>query len=273
MRSPEYVCFDDGSIRFVNYFGRALVRFDYKTETALMYSEEPTYLYEKLYLLLLSRSGEWLDRRGIHRVHALGVGVNGKASLFLMPSGGWQINPSALTTFKSRQSHTTFRRYPTSKLSSISIAPFPLRLGISKSQLPEDAPAEYIREFQRERWGTKYLLHADYFKKKINTTPLPLRYLFSGKWINSDNPRIERIGRIKMFLTLMRDCVFGMGLPQIVEFFLSSNPIDLLRKAGIALHRIYVICKLIIKSTPYRILLSRDIAANSRVISRFLSDN
>ena len=270
MRSPEYVCFDSGSTRFVNYFGRALVCFDYKTETAQMYSMEPEYLYEKLYLLLLSRTGEILDRKGIHRVHGLGITVNQRAALFLMPSGGGK-STLALSLLKEPDVFMISEDTPLLD-SRGSLFPFPLRLGVSRKQLPEGVPTEQVREFHRERWGTKYLLHIDYFEGKIQSSPAPATYLFSGKWINSNSPRIERIGRLSIFMTLMRDCVFGLGLPQIVEFFLTSNPGDLARKSGIALRRVYAIFRLVLKSWPYRVLLSKDLDANRDAILRLLRE-
>jgi hypothetical protein len=270
MRSPEYVCFDSDSIRFVNYLGRALVRFDYRTETAQMYSSEPEFLYEKLYLLLLSRTGEILDRKGIHRVHGLGITVNQRAALFLMPSGGGK---STLALSLLKEPDVLMISEDTPLLDSHgTLFPFPLRLGVSRDQLPPNVPTEQVREFHRERWGTKYLLHIDYFREKIQSSPTPAAYLFSGKWINSNSPKIERIGRLSMFMTLMRDCVFGMGLPQVVEFFLTSNPGDLARKSGIALRRIYAIFRLILKSSAYRVLLSKDLNANRDEIMRFLRE-
>ncbi len=271
MRSPEFVCFDQGSVRYVNYFGRALVRFDYATESAQMYSLEREYLYEKLYLLLLSRTGEILDKRGLHRVHGLGVTYNNKAALFLMPSGGGK-STLALSLLAHPEIKLLSEDTPLVDAQGL-VHPFPLRLGISKKQIPQGAPLHLVREFHRERWGTKYLLHIDYFKGKVETASKPLRYIFSGKWINSDSPRIERVGRISAFITLMRDCVFGLGLPQIVEFFLTSNPLDLLKKIGIALRRVFTIVRLVASSAPYRVLLSRDLSANRELILKFFRED
>ena len=270
MRSTEFVCFDQGSKRYVNYFGHALVVFDYQAETAQMYSDEPDYLYEKLYLLILSRTGEALDRRGVHRVHALGISHRNRAALFLMPSGGGK-STLALSLLKDPEVSLLSEDTPLITGAG-QVLPFPLRLGISQEQIPADAPPELVRVFHRSKWGTKYLLHIDYFRSKIQHTPTPLRFLFSGAWINSRTPKIVPVSRLNMTCTLMRDCVFGLGLPQIIEFFLTSNKIDLLRKTGIAFRRIITVLRSAWRCRCFRIYLSKDIEANKLLLLNFLRD-
>jgi hypothetical protein len=268
MRSPEYVCFDHEQIRYVNYFGRALVRFDCTNETAHIYSNETDYMYEKLYLLLLSRTGELLDRKGLHRVHGLGIAVDNKAALFLMSSGGGK-STLALSLLSDPAIELISEDSPLLDYKG-QLYPFPLRLGISKKQIPENAPPNLVRKFERERWGTKYLLHTDYFKDQIRSSPTETRWIFAGKWINSNKPQIIRISKFAIFMTLIRDCVFGLGIAQIIEFFLTSNPYDLFRKAGIAARRLWSVFQLTLRSNSYRILLSKDLAANSRLVTEFL---
>ena len=270
MRSPEYVCFDQEEIRYVNYFGRALVRFDYRNETAQIYSTDTSYMYEKLYLLLLSRTGELLDRKGLHRVHGLGIAVNDKAALFLMPSGGGK-STLALSLLGDSEIELISEDSPLLDYKG-KLYPFPLRLGISKKQIPDNTPSNLVREFQRERWGTKYLLHTDYFKSQLRDSPAGIGWIFAGKWINSSTPKIIRLGKFSIFMTLVRDCVFGLGIAQIIEFFLTSNPYDIFRKAGIAGRRLWSVFQLAIRSESYRILLSKDLNANSRLVSEFLKN-
>jgi hypothetical protein len=268
MHSPEYVCYDDGHKRYVDYYGRALVVFDYQTEHAIMYFSDPAFMYEKLYLLILSRVGEKLDREGLHRVHALAISYRGAGCLFLMPSHGGK-STLALSLLGEQAVKLLSEDTPLIDHKG-NILPFPLKLGLGAEQVPPDVPAEFVRTFVRDKWGAKTLLHLDYFPQKIETSPVPVSFLFAGKWIHTEQGRLEKLSRTGAVLVLLRDCVFGLGLPQIVEYFLTSNKMDLLRKTRIVFGRFMAVLTLALKAEPYRLLLGRDIPSNKQLVIEFL---
>ena len=267
MHSPEYVCYDDGPVRYVDYYGRAYVVFDYSRENARMYSLDTAFLYEKLYLLILARVGEKMDRQGIHRVHALAVSYREKATLFLMPTRGGK-STLALSLLEEPDFKLLSEDTPLVNHQG-QVLPFPLKLALSRKQIPQEVPAELLREFPRDKWGTKVLLHLDYFKSKIELSKKEIGFLMVGKWLHDKNPKIEPISRLSAFATLLRDCVFGLGLPQIVEYFLRSNKKDLFNKGFIAFWRIYACLILVFKAPAYRLLLSPDINANKKMLKEF----
>lgn len=264
MRSTEFVCYDDGDCRYVDYFGRALVIFDYARETARVLSQDPVFVYEKLYLLILSRVGEAMDRRGLHRLHGLGIAVDGRAGLFLMPSGGGK-STLALQLLQEPRVKLLSEDTPIVDHQGMMHA-FPLRLGLSREQLPADAPAHFIREFPRQRYGVKYLLHLDYFRERLESTPQSIAFVFIGKWLNARTPRLQKAGRWEVFLTLVRDGVIGLGLPQVVEFFLTGAHKDLRRKGGIVLKRLQAVVRIAWKAKAYRLLMSDDHQANAKAM-------
>jgi hypothetical protein len=270
MRSPEYVCYDEKTLRYVDYFGRTLVVYDYASQQATMYSEDVAFLYEKLYLFILSRIGEFLDHKGLHRVHALGITYADHAALFLMPSHGGK-STLAFSLLKSNSARLLSEDTPLLNRRGMAL-PFPMRLGISDRHIPSDVEQHHLRSFSRNRWGTKNLVHVDYFKDKIESGEHPVRLVFIGKWIHSDRPEITRISRCKACLALVRDCVIGLGLPQIVEYFLTTNKKDLLGKVGITLARTYCAVVTVIRCRPYQLLLSRDLDRNRETILAFLEE-
>src|SRR5450432_2230467 len=77
--TPRNISFRVGSVTCVDYSGRALALFDDSTMHVRIFSEDRDLLYEAAYLFLLSQLGELLDRQRLHRVHALGFSVAGKA--------------------------------------------------------------------------------------------------------------------------------------------------------------------------------------------------
>ena len=86
-KKSDAVIYGIGSSRYVDYNGKALSIYDFEKDRGSLYSESLELLHELTYLLIHSRAGELLDKKGMHRVHALGVTGNGKGVLCLMPEG------------------------------------------------------------------------------------------------------------------------------------------------------------------------------------------
>ena len=86
--TPRNVVYRGHGKRYIDYHGRALGILDEAASSLKLYSEDTELLYEAAYLFLLSRIGQGLDLLGLHRLHALGVEVNGRAVLVLLPMGG-----------------------------------------------------------------------------------------------------------------------------------------------------------------------------------------
>ena len=81
-----------GGERRVLYRDGAAAVFDFSTHSpwarGRLYCAEPDRLRELGYLAVLSRAGEALDAKGLHRAHALGFEWGGGAGLLFLPSGG-----------------------------------------------------------------------------------------------------------------------------------------------------------------------------------------
>ena len=80
--------YDQGNIRFNDYYGKALTIYNYEHELGEIYSNDLHKLHEICYLSILSRVGKKLDMRGYHKVHAFGIVKNGKALMGVMPGKG-----------------------------------------------------------------------------------------------------------------------------------------------------------------------------------------
>jgi len=73
MVTPNAVCYDAGDVRYNDYGGKALSAIDFRRDSVTIVSRDYDLLYEVAYLVVQSRVGERLDRRGVHRLHALGL--------------------------------------------------------------------------------------------------------------------------------------------------------------------------------------------------------
>ena len=218
MHTPNFVCFERGDVRYVDYQGKALAIYDYEHDSGQIYCADPSLAYERLYLTLLSRIGEKLDYEGLHRVHSLGIVYQDFGCLFLIPQGGGKT-----TLAMSLLSH------PQVKLLSEDtpfidrqgrVFPFPFRLGVTNGEHTEPIPERFKRIAERKFGGYKVLIDLEFFRDKIASNVVRNKYLFCGRRTSGPSPRMVAIGKASALRYLTRDCVFGLGLPQVIEFFL-----------------------------------------------------
>ena len=76
--TPRNVCFQNGKVTYVDYFGQGLAVFDRKEKHCVIYGMDHDLIHEIAYLFILSTVGQYLDNRRLHRVHALGVSYDQK---------------------------------------------------------------------------------------------------------------------------------------------------------------------------------------------------
>jgi hypothetical protein len=267
-QTPHYVSYDDGAHRYVDYFGRALVDYNYDVDHGEIYSADPTFAYERLFLLILSRCGEKLDHRGLHRVHALGATFDDKALLFLMPEHGGKS-----TLGLSIMEHPRFK-FLSDDAPLIDhkgqVYPSPLRIGLRSPDAAKGIPSEYVRTFLRDGRDTKTVIKMSYFAERIEKESKPIQWIFIGQWINHNDPRIEPVSAFAVYATLFRDCVFGLGLAQVIEYFLRSKRNDLLAKTGIVFKRVCAVTVLLLRGRSRRFLLGPNADKNKDCLIQFL---
>ena len=192
--NPDSIVYDDKDLRYVDHHEKALTIYDYKSEVGKIYSLDKMLLHELSYLLILSRVGEFLDKKGIHRIHALGISIptskkTQKAVLCLLPQGAGKTT-LALELLKDEQIRLLSDDAPliTSKGK---ILAFPLRLAVPEGFFL-DIPPQYLRNFQRRKYGNKTLIDIEYFKDKIVSFAEPSIILI-GERISSCDTKIFKI--------------------------------------------------------------------------------
>jgi hypothetical protein len=235
--------------------------YDYKKESGLIEGLDPDTVYMHLYLAILSRVGERLDGAGLHRVHALGLSGPGGGCLFLMPPGGGKsslgVSLLGLPGWRLLSEDTPLldrRGY---------LHPFPFRIGLRDADLAQAASSDQLRSI-----AGKLLVRADAYP--LQNEPVPCRHLFAGAWTTGSRPRIQPLRKSAALALLVRDCVVGLGLPQIAELFLRLTPADVLRKTRIALSRLVCASILAGRAECHRIYLCPDPGENARFLSDYL---
>ena len=266
--TPRNVSYTQDGCTYIDYSSRALVIWERRKRSFRIYSTDPHVQFEATYLFLLSRIGEDLDRRRMHRIHAMAVSVNDKAVLAILPMGGGK---STLCS--------ALLKYPEVDLLSddspfISIDghvhAFPLRLGLTPGS-ESDIPAEFQRTMRRMEFGPKVLVSYEYFAQRVKPSAEP-GIVFIGKRTMAATCRIDPAGAWDKFKSLMVNCVVGLGLYQGLEFVLQHSPLELASKTGIGFSRLRIASKLFARSQVYNLTLGRDQELNAATVRAFVND-
>lgn len=270
IHTPRNVCYDAGDVTYIDYFGKALAIYQRSRQRVEVRSARPQLLHEIAYLTLLSRVSEQLERRGLHRVHALAVSKQGRAAIVLLPStggkttlalhflrtgDGWRLvsEDSPLVDRKGR------------------IQPMPLRLGVMSDE-PPPFPAQFVTYLERMEFGPKYLVSLRAFPGGIETQVTEPAWVFIGRRTLGTTCRISPASRRAGFGALTRDMIVGLGLYQGLEFLLRRSAFDLIAHTSLVAGRTRAALALLRRARVYEIELGRDADLNALTLSSFLRD-
>jgi hypothetical protein len=260
--TPRNVVYRNGSKRYIDYHGRAMGIQDEASGDLKLYSRDPNLLYEAAYLYLLSRIGQHLDRQGLHRIHALGVTIQGRAVLVLLPMGGGK-STLGLHLLK----------YPAVQLLSDDspfidrkgrVFAYPLRLGLLPGS-ENTVPVEHRRAIQRMEFGPKHLVNYSYFQDRVSKSADPGLVLIGARTLARDC-RIETIGMTAGLRACVPNSVLGVGLFQGLEFVLQTSAWELAKKAGLATSRLRNCWQLLRHSRVCRVHLGSDPELNAKTL-------
>jgi hypothetical protein len=266
--TPRNVSFTVGERTWLDYGGRALARWDREAGQFQVFSEDLDLQYEVGYLFLLSRLGEELDERSIHRLHAMALAYRGRAVLAVMPMGGGK---STLGASLLRFPELDFLSDDCPLIASNGdVHAYPLHLGLLPGSEGE-IPAGMTRTVRRMEFGPKVLVSHEYFAHRVTPSAKP-GIVFLGRRILNDNCRIEPAGRTERYRSMIADCVVGLGLFQGVEFVLRNSALEITGKAGVALSRFRAVNNLFRRSEVYQLALGQDRAHNAKTVFEFVKN-
>lgn len=268
--SNRCVTYDQGNLRWINYYrGRAIVRWDMVREHGEIWcSESGDLSHELLYLLILSRSGAILDSRHWHRLHACAVSYEGRAILAIGPSGSGKTTLALDAVTHSNAGLISDDMPLVGRLGLI--APWPSRVGVV--QRPTGIVLErFIRPFNRTEHGLKWIIDVEGLNASIVPSALPGRIVVITRTF-SGTPCVKRISRWRAFKGLIGPLVFGMGVPQLLEYFLRYTWRDWLAKIPLVLSRSVAAAALSWKSDCFAFEVSDQREETLAVWRLFLKD-
>jgi hypothetical protein len=216
-RSSRYRVSDAGPIRSVNYSDGARLAWDFDRRRGLAEAERSWRLRELGYLAVLSRSGEELENRGLHRVHALGFVRRGGAGLLLLPSGGGK---SVLGLEMLGTDGWTLLSEDTPLVARDGRArPFPLRLGFLPDRDLGRVPAALKRDFRRLGREAKIVVDLDFFRARV-AAEAPVRWIIVGSRRPGSAASAAPCSRGRATAALFDALVVGRGVAQLSELML-----------------------------------------------------
>jgi hypothetical protein len=264
--TPRNVSYRNGDLTFVDYSGKALAIHDRKRGDFQVFSRDPDLLFEAAYLFVLSQSGEFFDSHGLHRVHALGVSIQNRATLVLLPMGGGKSTLGA-----------SLLRLPGIQILSDDsplidrkgdVWAFPLRLGLlpgSEGTIPPDK----MRTIRRMEFGPKLLVNYSYFAGQVTARAEPC-LLFLGSRSLRNTCTIKPASKLSAVRAMMSNCVVGLGLFQGMEFVFQRGWVEVFRKTMAASSRFRASLRLIARSDVYHLILGREAERNGAAVLEYM---
>jgi hypothetical protein len=244
MYKTDCISYDKDNIRYVDYSGKALAIYNIKTNHAEFFSIYKDLLYEIVYLFIHSRVGEFLDKKGIHRIHACSFSFENNIYVVMLPQGGGK-STLLMELLKNDKIKLISDDTPLFDARG-NIFPFPIRIGVHNDIDTNYIPNEYISIFNRRKFGPKKLINYEFFKDRIETKQLPVTIIYGIRCF-CDNPRIVKSNIFVGFLHLFKNCIVGYGLPQVLEYFLIGGFKDNFSKIKIIFSRFYSSIRLLLK--------------------------
>jgi len=262
------ICYKDGNISYVVYSQGGLLVYDFKSECGELFCENSLFLYEKIKITILSRIGELLDRRGLHRIHAFAVARKNKALMCLMPMEGGKTT-TMLNLLRMDPDVSVIADDVCLIDRHGRIFPFLLRVGARDQDLVENISSDLVTSIDRPKFGLKYFIDLNFFKGRI-ATPMRLTHIMIGRRAFRDKTEIKPLAKIKCIMPMIESGVFGLGLPQLLEFFVRGDFKIMAVRIGIILKRVVFCIALLSRAKTCIITIGRNKRSSCGEILRFL---
>lgn len=261
------ITYEENGVRYNDYYGSVISVFEAKKNSATISGKDLEKLYEVLYLFVLSRSGKFGDLNGTHRIHAFAVVKNFTGLVCMQPMRGGK---STLFTELLLNHIVEVVSDDTPILNAKGeLLPFPLRVGLDTlpSQLALNDRDYYL--MKREFYKEKYSISISAFKKPIAHKCRYFHFIEAHR-STYDHPYIKKMSSLKLFKSLFKHMVIGVGLPIIFEYFWESGSEDFIHKTIIFLRRFTLALRLSFAHKGYDIYLTNDPKKNAEALLKLI---
>jgi hypothetical protein len=147
------------------------------------------------------------------------------------------------------------------------VHPFPSKISMDK--VPEVGPLAQLKwnEFKRTVYPMKYTAGLSQLSHRLDLHSVHHKTLLvAGYRLSLGSSILTPVPKWKMLSPLLEHMVMGIGLPQVLEMFLSFNFLDVLKLGWHALMRSIAALNLLRRSSCYHFYLGPDRAYNSQLL-------
>jgi hypothetical protein len=252
--------------RRVSLFDRAWIDYRYRAGRAFVFCNEPEPAYEACMQVLQSYIGEALGRRGLHRIHGVGLSFAGEGAVLLGASGTGK-STLLLETLKSTDLGVLSDDTPliASAGARGDIIAYPQRIAIREASTAFDP--RHVRKFRRQKYGEKLVISTAAFADRI-VAQAPAAWLVTMSRRGAKDPELKPISRMRMVWPLIRWLVIGHETPQVWELFVRLSPREVAVRIRILASRLRAASTLLASAKTFAFALSPDSAANAALINR-----
>lgn len=261
------ITYEENGIRYNDYYGSVVSLFEAKTNTAQLSGTDFDKLYEVTYLLILSRSGKHGDLTGTHKVHAFAIVKNFTGLVCMQPMRGGK---STLFTELLLNHEVEVISDDTPLISTRGeLLPFPLRVSLDKIPEGIQISTSDFYLMKREFFKDKYSISMRAFHRPIAQKTNYFHFVEAHR-STYDSPYIKKMSSLKLFKSLFKHMVIGVGLPIIFEYFWESGREDFFRKTVIFLRRFILALRLSLSHRGYDLYLTSDPQKNAEALLKLL---
>ena len=255
----DYIVYDSPNIRLIDFFSEALAVYRPGEQTVEITSQSKEKLYEVFQLSFESLLGEQLDRRGIHRIHCLGLEKDGKAAIILLPPGGGKT--TLALRFLENGGAGVLCEDMCVKTKNRLVG---LHLPFKVRDISGRYPGRIIR-----RNGKPYKTLIDAADLKQPTEARPAAVVLGRRTLTWDS-MIKPVSRRRLLLPMFKSMVLGLELQQSLAYFLLRDYKDGFSKAGVGLSRIKAMLSILYGSRTYEFHIGLDADKNYKVLRDFV---
>lgn len=268
-QSFNSITYDDGEIRYNDYYKEALTIYDYKNEKCELFSEKLDRLHEITYLVILSRTGKLMDTNGFYKVHACGVKKNNVSVVTMLPMKGGKTTLFT-NLIKDKSVEIISDDTPIVDRNG-NIHSYPLRIGLENlDQFPEEIKTKAYT-IDRKQYGKKFLISTEDLGNSVAAQSTGRIVLINGIRCSNRDCELVKISTIRMFTFLCTHMIVGLGLPMIIEYFLRPSISDWILNLKIGFGRTFAALRLAMKAENYLCYMGENPELNAEMIqSRFL---
>lgn len=261
------ITYEENGVRYNDYYGNVFSIFEAKKNQARIYGRDLDKLYEVIYLFILSRTGKFGDLHGTHRIHAFGIVKDFAGLVCMQPMRGGK---STLFTELMLHHEVEVLSDDTPLINTKGeLLPFPLRVSLDK--IPPEIQTNETNCYlmKREFFKEKFSISLKAFKRPVAQRTRYFHFVEAHR-STYDFPYVKKMSPLKLFRSLFKHMVIGVGLPIIFEYFWETGSSDFFKKTIIFLRRLTLAMRMALSHKGYDVYLTSDSKKNAEALLKLL---